>query len=995
MTGEWSWLDKMMCKCFRVSSCFFVSIWLQFFFASNLCALDNEGTEFILGFLPNLGTSTIEVHLTGQTATTVTVEYPVNSPTNTQTVNVIPGAVSIVSIPSVAGTAWTQNAVSNNAVRLSASSEFVAYMINRQTSTSDAALGLPVDTFNKEFIVITNASTIEGLFAVVAAFDDTTVTITPSEALKGGRPADTPFTIMLDRGEGYLGQEGGTSTAGLTGTIITADKPIGVTNGNKCSNKPAGACDHTFEVAHPVQTWGTQILAANLPNRSVGAAYRVVASEDGTDVTMDGNPLGTINRGQFIDIAQDPDDFVIEADAPIFAIQIQPGKNGADPGEVGDPAIGNLLPPDQFRSSYTFSTVGGGQFAENFLVLVANNSDLATITLDGTPVGSGQFSQIGASSFSVARLPLADGVHSTASTKPHSITVLGYGGSDSYQYPGGAELNLINSAGDTNDPLCTLNEMDGPPPTAQVTGTDNRPSEDTNSNSILDPGEDLNGNGEIDIDSGIFAVELLSGSTNLQINVPSFTPGEESVSATVSLQDTNASGTGTVRVTDGVGNTCEAMIALNDDTTPPDAPVVTVPAAGAVISDTTPTISGTAEANSTVEVFIDDSSIGSTNAGSAGSWSITPAAELAEGQHAVNARATDMAMNTGSQSADVIFVVDTSGPDAPVVTSPAEGAFVKDSMPAISGTSEANSTVEVFVDEESVGTTVADSEGNWSLTLTVALIDGVHSVNASATDSAMNAGGKGASLSFTVDTVPPQQPSVDIPSEEIDLVGLRTLEGQAEAGTVIEVIVDSVSVGTLTVGESGSWSFDLPQALASGSRNVEVTATDRAGNVSVIARINLSIPQCAQIDLTPTKDIIEGHVRTLRDLRKRAARLNAKLAKRSGSQPCQERNDRQVARYKSVTLKMGRKLLKSGIPNEQSVCEPVPSNCQARDTDSLQKMMKRQARRLRFFGTFLSLGGRCAANTSIAKSVRKTARGKLKSLRQELAQLDNPLLECT
>ena len=63
--------------------------------------LDNKGRDFLMAFIPNGVTPTppatgIELHLTGDTATTVTIEYPALSPTTTLTAQVTPGQVTIV-----------------------------------------------------------------------------------------------------------------------------------------------------------------------------------------------------------------------------------------------------------------------------------------------------------------------------------------------------------------------------------------------------------------------------------------------------------------------------------------------------------------------------------------------------------------------------------------------------------------------------------------------------------------------------------------------------------------------------------------------------------------------------------------------------------------------------------------------------------------------------------------------------------------------------------
>lgn len=68
-------------------------------------SLDNKGTEFLMGFIPNYSTPSAELHLTSDVSTDVTVTYPVNSPTFTQTVAVTPGSVTIVTIPTRSRTA--------------------------------------------------------------------------------------------------------------------------------------------------------------------------------------------------------------------------------------------------------------------------------------------------------------------------------------------------------------------------------------------------------------------------------------------------------------------------------------------------------------------------------------------------------------------------------------------------------------------------------------------------------------------------------------------------------------------------------------------------------------------------------------------------------------------------------------------------------------------------------------------------------------------------
>ena len=529
-----------------------------------LGALDNKGTEFLMAFLPNYEEeptpSDVEIHLTSDVATEVTIEYPVNTPSFTTTVSVTPGDVTVVSLPTEVQS-WEVGVVEDNAVRASSDNEFVAYLINREDATSDAALALPVDTMNTEYIINAPTPTSwESDFAVVAAFDTTEVTITPTAQLSTGQAAEVPFTVTLNRGEGVQFRSELIGGAGdLSGTIIESNRPIGMINGLDCVNIGGqGFCDHVFEVAQPVQTWGTEVLVANLPLRDGGSIYRIVASQDETVVSQDGGVLTTLNRGQYYTTPALPGSHQFSADKPIFVTQWMTGQPS---GGTGDPAFGNVIPFAQFLPAYTFSTVGGDQFAQNFVTIIAEDSDVGTLTLDGVPVLATEFTPIGGTGYSSAVLPLESGAHTTASTGVHGITVEGYDSFDSYLYPGGALFEFINSAGDDNAPVVTI-MPDTDTAIKNGLAEDNKPSEDINENGVLDPGEDLNGNELIDEDTGIFSIQLEAGAINLTLAVDPFIPGDASATFKVQHIDTSLDASGTITVTDGAGNVTTTEISF-------------------------------------------------------------------------------------------------------------------------------------------------------------------------------------------------------------------------------------------------------------------------------------------------------------------------------------------------------------------------------------------------------------------------------------------------
>ncbi len=437
--------------------------------------IDNKGREFIVGFLRNFDTTgTAALHLTSDVATTVTVQYPVNTPSFVQNVAVNPGQVTIVNLPRSAYSGWTTGQVRNNAVRAASDDEFVVYLVNRRSASSDAGMALPIDALGTSYFVMTFRGSFvfsgdRSQFLVVAPFGGTTVKITPTTTVRilgTTFPPGVPVQVTLDRGQGVR-SEAVFSRTDLTGTVVEADRPVYVVGGNICTNVPSNVsfCDHLFEVGHPVRSWGTSALVMNLPQRAAGSVYRVVASVDGTDVTLDGVLQTTLNRGGLFEAGPLTGRHIFAASHPIFVTQFMTGDSS--PGAIdGDPAMANMIPPEQYLEDYTFSTVGGGQFRSHFLTIMAPDSALETLLLDGVAMDPGAFSPVADSGFSSALLPLSEGSHATTSLEPHGITVEGLNAADSYIYPGGARLEFINEfCGDGTVNLeseeCDSNDFEG------------------------------------------------------------------------------------------------------------------------------------------------------------------------------------------------------------------------------------------------------------------------------------------------------------------------------------------------------------------------------------------------------------------------------------------------------------------------------------------------------------------------------------------------------
>src|ERR1019366_161568 len=217
----------------------------------------------------------------------------------------------------------------------------------------------------------------------------------------------------------------------------------------------------------------------------------------------------------------------------------------------------------------------------------------------------------------------------------------------------------------------------------------------------------------------------------------------------------------TATATDVAGNTGAASTALSVtvDTVAPVAPTIASfsPDTGVVgdhiTSASTLTLTGTAEANSTVKVYDGATLLGSATANGTGAWSFTTAA-LSNAIHSLTATATDAAGNTGAASTALSVTVDTVAPVAPTIASfsPDSGVvgdgITNASTLTLTGTAEANSTVKVYDGATLLGSATANGTGAWSFT-TAALSNAIHSLTATATDAAGNTGAASTALSVT------------------------------------------------------------------------------------------------------------------------------------------------------------------------------------------------------------------------------------------------------
>jgi hypothetical protein len=352
-------------------------------------------------------------------------------------------------------------------------------------------------------------------------------------------------------------------------------------------------------------------------------------------------------------------------------------------------------------------------------------------------------------------------------------------------------------------------------------------------------------------------------------------------------------------ITDPAGNASNpsAPYEFEIDLTAPNRPAITSAtdnvgsiqgplANGGVTDDTTPTLIGTGEADSIVQIYATGTaiSLGSAQVQSDGTWTFTVPAR-ADGAYAFYAISTDPAGNVSPQSIGFDLTIDTTPPVAPVITHAlddqgsvqgnlASGAATDDTTPTLVGTGEPLSIVHITLNGGTlpIGSVQVAANGSWSFTVPVQ-VEGNYTFTATSTDAVGLVSPVSGTFDLEIDLTAPTTPGIGPGNglgQAIDDVGTitgpiphqgstddsrPTFTGDGlEPGDTVSIIDRGSEIGTAIVQPDGSWEWTpaVGQELSEGDHSIVIVITDPAGNAS-----NPSAPYEFDIDLTaPNRPVI-------------------------------------------------------------------------------------------------------------------------------------------
>ncbi len=273
-------------------------------------------------------------------------------------------------------------------------------------------------------------------------------------------------------------------------------------------------------------------------------------------------------------------------------------------------------------------------------------------------------------------------------------------------------------------------------------------------------------------------------------------------------------------------------------------------APGGVTDDARVVLAGNGTPGSVIRIYDNGQMIGSTIIDGAGRWSWQPEQALAAGSHELSFSEVNPAGEEGPQSAGVSFELDLTAPgrvEGLTLTDkvgsshgPVQpGDTFNDTRPVFSGRAEPGATVEIRDNGELIGSALVGSDGAWSWQPDTDFADGEHNFSVIVVDPAGNSGLPVEFGSVIIDSGLDETPAFDTITDNSgreladgDATNANPLRlgGEGQPGDVVTVIVDGEAVGSLVVGEDGSWSYELVLP-DEGSFDVGFTITNPEGDV--------------------------------------------------------------------------------------------------------------------------------------------------------------------
>ncbi len=413
---------------------------------------NSKGKEFWVSVMNAGGNiSPITFYITSDVATCGRIEIPLGTFSQNFTV----AANSTTSIIMPWGAAYLQppelDQIINKGVHIITDDSVLVYMSNESSVAYDSEMIYPVQSLGTSYVTPCYWENVSGSgfsqFSIAATQNNTTIQITPNATILGpgpaftaSRTAGTQFSLNLNAGQVYLAVANGD----LTGSIITADKPIALFGGATISF--VGFCsagDHLCEQVLPPSNYGTQYVTAPLQTRLGGDMFRITALQNGTSFTINGGAPFVLNANQWKDTVLAVASEII-SNKKIMLAQFARGSN-CD-AQLGDPFMIMLHPITEMNTNSLFFMFNPfSQFPVRYVNIIVATANTGSVQLNGVGIGA-SFAPVPSNPlYSFAQMTVPVGTNRITCPQGFVANAYAFGGYISYGHAIGDVKNILNN----------------------------------------------------------------------------------------------------------------------------------------------------------------------------------------------------------------------------------------------------------------------------------------------------------------------------------------------------------------------------------------------------------------------------------------------------------------------------------------------------------------------------------------------------------------------
>ncbi|MGN7864459.1 T9SS type B sorting domain-containing protein [Chryseobacterium sp. 22458] len=425
-----------------------------------------QGTPECFLYLSTNETTPFSVQVSNNNIVFSTVQVSKNNPVQLT----IPNNYMIASTPNNLFTANTMGLHVKGTKKFFANFRFsVPQQAEIITSKGMAGVG-------KTFFIGTAPTTspkdyVNSTVGVTATEDNTTVTVSgynPNIIFSNGTSSATK-TFTLSKGKSYIldvnsNMGGTTNRRGLLGAKIVANKPISVTNGNFNGLYTAQNntnVDILMDQAVPTERLGKDFIMVkgNGPNSVGMEKAMIVATENGTNLTVNGNPVNGVNLNagdyymiegnNYINQGNGNYNMSISSSKNVYVYQLLAGASGSTVYQTGGmnfiPPLSCFLPKEINEIGY-INKIGNTSYDTKLNIITQTG---ATVTVNGAQV-TGFVPVNGNPNWVTYSKTNVTGNITVTSTKPVTAGIaagngaVGYGG----YFAGFSSIPVITKTGD-------------------------------------------------------------------------------------------------------------------------------------------------------------------------------------------------------------------------------------------------------------------------------------------------------------------------------------------------------------------------------------------------------------------------------------------------------------------------------------------------------------------------------------------------------------------